>query len=314
MWMPALKSVSVPPPGSPRRADLDSATGLCRGPRADGGPSLYLPQAPVEKAYRSIIESLHRGRILPEHGLASEFRIEEHVAALDLVRTALARSRDDYVPRQHRRATSAIVEVHVGIAEITRNAFSSRTASDPTTMALETVRTISSGSARDAFLHEGIFDRRRRLLQLVNESDSGLGLEATHAPCDEIALGDIIALRLPGNQEVAVAKVARRLPAPDHGGCTFGASILARTAQHVILTPRTDARDPEPFAAIYVPGDDNSGRHDGFLVSERQFSEEGPLRMSVEGNVVTVRFNRIRDKGRNWLLAGFEILDSRQGP
>lgn len=311
MWMPALKSVRVAPPGSPRRADLDSSAGLRRGPRADGGPSLYLPQAPIERAYRAVIESLHQGRILPEKGLASELRIEEHVAVLDLIRGALGRSRDEYVPRQDRRPTSAIVEAHVGLAEIVKSAFSPEAATDSTAMALETVRAISAGSARGASFNEGIFDRKRRLLQLVNASESGLGLEAIHAPCEEIAVGDLLAVRPGSRSPLAIGKVSRRLPTPDHGGCSLGVSILTKAAQRVTLSPQAGAKDPTPFPAIYVPGEDDSGRHDGFLVSEREFSESGPLAVNVNGTVVTLRFNRVRDKGRNWVLGGFEILDSR---
>ena len=63
---------------------------------------------------------------------------------------------------------------------------------------------------------------------------------------------------------------------------------------------------------LYVPGDDESGRRDAFLVSEAMFQQQHSYVARVGEEAFTLRFNRVRAKGRGWLLAGFEIVTPRQ--
>ncbi|HLX25048.1 MAG TPA: hypothetical protein VKR38_16995 [Usitatibacter sp.] len=296
MWMPMIRSARICPPGAPRRADLDSEAGLRRGPRTDGGPSLYLPQPPIEKAYRAIVQALHEGQVLPEKGLASEFPVEEHVAVLEVIREALARSRGDYAPRHDRRPASVIVEAHVGIEEIANSA-------------LSTPDRRQFGARRPTDI---IFEHKRRLLHLVDVSELGLGFEEAETPRGEITLGDIIAVRLgPASPVVALGKVVRRIPVTEQGGFSLGVRILSKAPQRVVVAPGTATKNAAAPVLIYVPGEDDSGRHDGFLVSERDFAQAGPISVCVGASIVTLRFNRVRDRGRGWILAGFEILDAR---
>ena len=65
LWMPTLSGVSTPPPGNALRADLDTNDALRHGPRGGEGISLYLPQEPIERAYRLLVAEFQAGRIVP---------------------------------------------------------------------------------------------------------------------------------------------------------------------------------------------------------------------------------------------------------
>jgi hypothetical protein len=157
MWMPVLSGVPDAPAGTALRADLDSASGLQQGPRVGPGLSLYLPHEPIEAAYRDVVARFHSGQIVPETGIASEFRIEEHVAVLDLIRRNLRYAKRPPVARAPRRAMELTVEVHLGLAEIMKNGFAPKA---PAAAAVGLVAVPGSASQPT---------RRQR------ERDSGLG-------------------------------------------------------------------------------------------------------------------------------------------
>src|SRR4029079_14424480 len=62
----------------------------------------------------------------------------------------------------------------------------------------------------------GIYDINRRNVRVIDVSASGLGLEGSLPECSEIAVGDIVALRLSPEGPLELGKVARRaFPADD---------------------------------------------------------------------------------------------------
>lgn len=314
MWMPVLSGVPDPPAGTALRADLDSVSGLQQGPRDGPGPSLYLDQGPIEAAYRDVVGQFHAGHIVPATGIASEFRIEEHVAVLDLIRRNLRSGKRAPVARAARSPADAAVEVHLGLAEIMKNGFAPK-APPVAPVALvavdgKTDRPMRRLRERDAALGE-IYDSERRMMRLVDQSETGLGLEGPAAECGAIAAGDLVAVRLSGNEPLVLGKVVRSVASRTPGHVLLGVRRLSVAPQLLEIEREAGARPAESLKLMFVPGQDSSGRHDACLVSEREFTDRAPLSTFAGNRHFRLRLNRARERGRGWVLAGFEVLSAR---
>ncbi len=308
-WLPVVAAVGEAPPGSALRVDLDSSAGLQRGPRQGPGPSLYLPQEPIERAYRSIVRAFHEGRMLPTRGLSSELRVEEHVAVLDLVRKGLDESKEVPRPRAARREVSVIVEIFIGIAEIEREA-RNPSAHLPGAMALRSVKAITQSGTHGRERHiEEIYDQQRRVAQMLDRSERGMRLEDLADSCAGAVPGDVIGVKMDGALHLGSA--ARVTPSSTGDGLTLGVSLFGLAPRLVRVVP-AGGGSGEGVVLMFVGGDDASGRHDGFLVGERFFSEDKVLDVALGPERFSLRLNRVRDRGRGWILAGFEIVESEQ--
>lgn len=309
MWMPALEGLEEAPAGSPLRADLDTSHGLCTGLRTGHGPSLYLPTTSIEEAYRAILREFHAGRLVPAEGITTSFRIEEHVAVLEVVRRGLRESVQPSNHRAERHATNIVAELHVGLGELMERGFL-----PPAPQALLTLA-VSDGQRVDAHRDErdrdtaveSIYERRRRMVRVANVSDTGLGIEGNDADCGGISAGDVVALRLEAGGPLEICKVARSVPSPV-GRVWIGARRISSQARPIEVVQPVGLAGSEDVTLVFVPGLDESGRHDACLVSERAFEEGGPLEAFLGDCVYTFKFNRVRDRGRGWVLAGFEIV------
>jgi hypothetical protein len=310
MWAPILQGVTTPPAGSALRADIDSGEGLRLGPRDDGGPALYLPQGPLEAAFRSLVAQFHSGRIVPSEGCTAGFRIEEHVAVLDLVRRGLRASKRELTVRAVRQAKGVTVEVFLGLTEIEQRGFLPA-APQAGALALATKdgvarTTVRFERERDASIDE-IYDPLRRLVNLIDVSETGLGFEGSVAACDAMAVGALVGLRLSPSGPFLIGRVARRIPSAAPGMVVIGVRRVSADARVVGVICGTSA-GARPIPMVYVQGDDRSGCHDAFLVGERTFEQGGAFQVRARDNTYSFRFNRVRGRGRGWILAGFEIL------
>jgi hypothetical protein len=308
MWAPILRGVSTAPAGSALRSDLDSSEGLRRGPRDGDGPALYLPQAPIEAAFQSLVEHFHAGRIVPEEGITASFRIEEHVAVLDVVRRALRTSMDEPTARAVRRHVNQAVEVHVGITQIEQRGFD-QSAPPPATVSLATIDGAPNGQRQRENALGGIYDKARCIVNLANVSDSGLGLEGSHEQCDAMVVGSLVGLRVAPGEPLVIGTVTRNLVAAGHGRVVVGVRQISSDAKMVGVT-RCESDAPE-VPMLWIQGDDVSGSRDGYLVSERTYDEGHAYEVRGGENAYSFRFNRVRERGRGWILAGFEVLGSR---
>ena len=313
MWAPVLQSMTRPPAGAALRVDLDSADGLRRGPREDDGPALYLPQGPIHAAFRSLVAQFHAGRIVPEEGLTASFRIEEHIAVLDLVRRGLKASQREPVARAQRRMVGHAAEVHVGLAEIEQRGF--RPAGPaPAVVTLATRHGVARGVSRiererETALGE-IYDPMRRLVTITDASDSGVGLEGPLAACDAMAMGSLVGLRLAPSAPLIIGRVARKMPAIAPGRTVVGVRRISSAAKRVTVTALTGP-GTRRSCMLYVPGDDPNGGHDAYLIAERTYDEGRTFEAVAGGSTYSFRFNRVRERGAGWVLAGFEILAAR---
>jgi hypothetical protein len=310
IWMPVLKS-APDAAGAAMSVDLDGTTGLRRGTSTRTAGMLYLPLNPIGEAYRAILSQFHQGRIVPAQGLAAEFRIEEHLAVIDLLRRALRSWQEEKTaPRAPRSAATGLIEMHVGIAEILKKAF---LPPPPLTVRVAVVTPAAAAAAAlghdEAFPIDDIYSATRRRLHLMDTSSTGLKLQGSSAGWGEVTVGDLVALRIP-NEPLVLGRIARAIPSLTSGEIVIGVSRMPGACLPVKVARTSSAPSDPGFELLYVSGDDLSGRDDGYLVSEGVFADRTPLRVVARGDTFTLRFNRVRQRGRGWVLAGFEIISA----
>ncbi|HEX4331612.1 MAG TPA: hypothetical protein VH040_05720 [Usitatibacter sp.] len=312
-WMPALKGCAIWPQEPVFRADLDGKGGLRTGERPDPGPTLYLRIAPLEARRREIIKEFHRGRIVPALGVASDFRVEEHVAVLEQLRAAFEAPQGEgatRVPRRH--SSGGPVEVWVGLSEILARGLNALTpATPPHVLTVKKGLSDTQRIRQVQFLDE--FESPRRFLRLVDVSDTGYGLEASDQEAFGIGVGDLVGIKLSEDEPCVLGRVARRVPAAYQGKVVIGVNALCADPQALTLSRKERQNRPDDDELfIYVPGCEASGAHDAFVVHEKLLNEPGVHEAMLGDDRFTLQFNRVRGKGRGWALAGFEILEARR--
>jgi hypothetical protein len=309
-WSPALSGTPQYPGGKVFRVDLDGSAGLREGKRAGEGESLYLQLEPLEAHRRQVIEELHRGRIVPAHGCAADMRVEEHVAVIDQLQRAFESCGEDAARRAERLSGAGTrLEVWLGLAEIL-----SRGVSPPTVettgawKVTEDVRAaIASGNKNHPAL--GIVDDpSKRYLWLVDVSESGYGFEALGRDAVGIEVGDLIGWRKAKGEPCTIGKVVRRVPGASPGQVFLGVQRLTDAAQPLRLVEEVGERELSENTFVFVAGIDESGRHDAFLLPENLQRDNAAFRARAGNDLYKLRFNRVRNKGRGWVLAGFEIV------
>ena len=304
-WSEDLRGERTQPQGGWLRVDLDSAAGLRCGARTGIGASLYLPLDPLERRRRAIVTEMQRGRLVPAAGCAAELRIEDHVAVLDHLAEAFRASEDPEAGRAPRTPTGTQrIEVWAGLPEILARGVA---------VGIETgrFRTLALDSpAVSAQVSERFADTARRYFWMHDESETGLGFEALEHDADGIEVGDILGWRRIAGGPVQVGRVTRRFPR-GAGEVFFGVSLLSDCPQPLKLTRIGAGPDEGELTHLFMPGDDASGREDAFLMLDGCYDVERCFAASLAGTQFFMRFNRVRLKGRGWVLAGFELLEHR---
>ena len=312
-WMPALKGVAAWPGEAVFRADLDGKGGLRSGRRIDDGPALYLPIAPLDARRRAIIRQFHRGRIVPSTGIAADFRVEEHVAVLEQLRLVFEAKPDGEGERVPRRAIKGpSIEVWVGLSEIVTRGLKGHAASSAATLSTKASDALSDTQRLRAYQFSDEYESSRRFPRLADVSDTGFGIEASEKDAAGIAVGDVLGLRLSDEEPCVLGRVVRRVAGEVEGQVVIGLRALCNSPQALTLS-RTEpqGRPDDDDVFIYVPGGDG-GAQDAFLVPEKFLAEESSRQTAIGDDLFTLKFNRVRRKGRGWALAGFEILDAKR--
>ncbi|HYC35262.1 MAG TPA: hypothetical protein VEC19_02485 [Usitatibacter sp.] len=311
LWLPQLEATTEAPSRSALRADLDTRHGLRRGPREGPGESLYLAQDLVEQAHHTVVKALHRGRIVPDKGLVSTFRIEEHIAVLAQIRRGMQVVRGERIVRPERRASASVVEMHVGHAEIMARAFLPQAPALATTLSLATRDGAPVGSLRRERDHDvipaTIYEPIRRKVRIVDESDSGFGIEGSEADCGLACVGDLVGFRIFEDAPLVLCRVTRCVAAAN-GRIRIGAKRIAASARRVEV--RNARGDTEPM--LFVLGTDATGRQDGFVVTDQGFTRGARVEVALGERSFGLTMNRVRERGRGWLLAGFEVAGQQE--
>jgi hypothetical protein len=308
-WHGALKGERTFPGAASLRVDLDTNAGLREGAREGEGPAVYVRLEPLEAERRKIIAEMHRGRIVPPHGCTADLRIEEHVAVLDYLQRALRLAAGDAPQRAPREQQAGIrLEVWIGLSEILARGVGVGTETGRY-RALQMNDPAIEQASRMRFA-----DAARRYLWMSDSSATGFGFEALESDAAGIEVGDLIGWRKGLGGAIVMGQVMRRMPSSTSGQVFVGVKLLTENAVpmplHQVVAFDNGFADG---TYMFVPGEDDSGRHDGFVISEKTFELQASYSAHVGKEHYSIRFNRVRARGRGWLLAGFEILPAK-GP
>jgi hypothetical protein len=198
------------------------------------------------------------------------------------------------------------IEVCVGLSEILVRGLGTSVTS-PT--ALAAAKAALSDTQRLRHVQFGDEQQAsRRLLRLVDISDAGYGFEATDKEAANIAIDDVVSLRLARDEACVLGRVTRRVPGPVRGQVMIGVRTISDHPKLLTLSRTTpQGRIDDETAFIYVPGLDTSGAQDSFLIPDKALNDPSSREVMIGSQLFTIRFNRVRRKGRGWALVGFEI-------
>jgi hypothetical protein len=313
-WTASLTGVTTPPAGAAFRADLDGNAGLREGTRSAAGPSLYLPLAPLEACRRDVIRELHQGRIVPPHGCAADMRVEEHVAVLDQLQRAFEAAGADSSRRAERLPGAGTrLEVWVGLTEIlTRGVTVEPVTKTGSWKVADDVRAAIASNNRNHPALGIADDPSRRYLWLTDVSATGFGFEALGRDAAGIEVGDLLGWKKVPGAPCVIGKVVRRIPGSSKGQIFFGVELLTQAAVPLKLVEEVGERALSENVCVFVPGTDDGGRHDAFLLPDKVQRDFSSFSARSGNDVFKLRFNRVRNKGRGWVLAGFEIVTAEQ--
>jgi hypothetical protein len=313
-WMPSLKGTTMWPDQPVFRADLDGKGGLRQGRRHDEGPTLYLAIAALEARRHEVIREFHRGRIVPSLGVAADFRVEEHVAVLEQLRLVFEAPQEDDSQRVQRRAAKGpSVEVWVGLSEIVARGLHGDVPESRVALTRKAKDALSDTQRMRAFQFSDEYESSRRFLRLADVSDTGFGIEANEKEAAGIAVGDLLGMRLSDEEPCVLGRVVRRVPGQVEGQVVIGVRAISNSPQALTLSrTQRQGRPDDEGLFIYVPGDDDSGAQDAFLIPEKLLQEQTSHETCIGDDVFTLQFNRVRRKGRGWALAGYEILEAKR--
>ena len=306
-WQGSLKAERAFPGGASLRADLDTNTGLREGPAKSEGPAIYVRLEPLEAERRKIVREMHRGHMVPPHGCTADLRIEEHVVVLDYLRRALRPADGDAPQRAPREQQAGLrLEVWIGLSEILARGVGVGTETGRY-RALQMNDPAIEQQSRQRFA-----DAARRYLWMSDSSATGFGFEALESDAAGIEVGDLIGWRKGLGGAIILGKIMRRMPSSNSGQVFIGVQLLTENAVpmplHQVVTFDNGMADG---TYMFVPGDDDSGRHDGFVISEKTFELQATYNAHVGQDHFSLKFNRVRSRGRGWILAGFEIVPAK---
>lgn len=153
--------------------------------------------------------------------------------------------------------------------------------------------------------HGATCESPRPSIRLVDESDTGFGIEGDKADWGHVAVGDIVGIHLKDGEPPVLGAVALNISSTP-GKVRIGVHRLTSSARAVEVMP-VEGRGQAHGSLIFVPGQERGGTQDGLLVSEAAFAKGGWIEVAAESLHFTLRLDRALRRGRGWVLAGFEV-------
>ena len=135
-------------------------------------------------------------------------------------------------------------------------------------------------------------------------SATGYGLVVDRAAADAALLHGVVGVRNQATGGWIVCTVVRKLADRVRGEMRVGLEVLSYRPVRVDLEPESGG---EPARALYLPGQDETGRLDAILVQARDFASGDAFRLEAGDATWRVRMSRIVRKGADWIKARFEI-------
>ncbi len=285
-------------------AALSLEPGHQKGLRAQQGEALgrrYLGIEPLERHIRLVMDAFRRGEIYPGYGCVTQFRIEEHVAALDFMRRFLdaaryRRSRKSRIDREEK------LESFVGLGEILSKAFAPLSHAHAR---IDPAPARHPGQQLPGI--DSVYDIARRYMRVLDESADGMGVEVEDDPIRPVSVGTVVTLHHADDRPPVLCEVMRRSLIRG-GTMRLGLRILSRDPKKVELAQPENGVAVE---AVYLPSEDASGHIDALLVAENDFKPRENFEVRFDDRTFVIRMNRVRYHGRGWHLAGFEVSEER---
>jgi len=140
--------------------------------------------------------------------------------------------------------------------------------------------------------------------QLRDRSATGLGAVVPDAVGVNLEPGILVAYRNGDGDAWKIGTLVRRIRSEEMGAWLLGIRNLSDRPVHVSLR----GADAPARAAIYAPLKTKTGRVDGLIVDPGAFGDMATHSLAAGDADFQVQMNRVLDRGRGWLRAGFEVL------
>jgi hypothetical protein len=325
-WLPALTLTNdAGAAGASLCADLTSDFGFGLSIATEGAVPIYLSIAALQRQLRRAVQFFHRGEIYPGWGLATDFRVEEHIGVIDYLRREFSLIEQGATANRAERThvNDLAVEVYVGFNDVLTRAFpdlsvwtpqhdgvtgvinqdQSRPAQSNTLLGTQAGTHI--GARQNAF--DQVYQQERRKMRLKDYNESGLGLVALRSAA-AITPGDLIAIKLDPGQPCVLGEVVRKAPADTAAEVLLGVSILSRRVQRLTLDAARDSDGrAQKNGVLFLLGADPLGTGDAFIVSQAVLQAKVALSTVDHGDRFTFTLVRQKRTGRGWGLSGFDV-------
>ena len=336
-WMRALWLTREAPMSSAFAFDLASGQGL-RPNAAEATEALpvtsvskqmvYLPMHAVQRRLDEAVAMFHRGKVAPGWGLGQAFRIEEHIGVMDYLAREMTSSlgnggsKPTEKPTRTRLPPGASVNVYVGLNDVW--SFSALKRVQLTRRSNGVANGV--GTNTNAFAAFAPIDLARKTWPLHDMSATGVGFALDHGLAQSVETGDLLSLTAENAREPIIGYVTRRASQQTGNRVMVGMQILARNAVRITLEhlvqPESGAQRPS-ISALFIPGEEItstgaanvrsniSGQlrgDDSIIISETVSKAQSSLRLKAGETAYTIRFGRVRLRGRGWNMVAFEVV------
>jgi hypothetical protein len=338
-WMRALWLTRDAPISAAFAFDLASGQGL--RPNAEDSDvaattpqnkqMVYLPMHAVQRRLDEAVAMFHRGKVAPGWGLGQAFRIEEHIGVMDYLAREMTSSLGGVGSKPTEKPTRVLlpadtaVAVYVGLNDVWSFAAVKRA-----TLSKRSNGVSTGTHAYPAFSQKaGNFapiDLARKTWPLHDMSTTGAGFALDHGLAQSVETGDLLSLTHTNAREPIIGYVTRKAPQQSGNRVMVGMQILARNAVRITLDhlvqPESGAQRPG-VSALFIPGEEiaSTGQpgvrsnisgqlrgDDSIIISETISKAQSSLRLKAGETAYTIRFGRVRLRGRGWNMVAFEVI------
>ncbi|MEP7157058.1 MAG: hypothetical protein ABI905_14865 [Betaproteobacteria bacterium] len=318
-WMGALWLSREPVIDGPSLAinTRNPTVGLTRfvpGDRAD----FFLGLRPLRRQLERAAADFHRGIIFPGWGIGLSFRMEEHVSLIDFLEREFALIESSGAQKSKRFSIGNVSDVSVifGFNDIYARALQNQS-----TMGSSSVSergavnapgdALSGAAARRASLSEtgGFVQPRvgRQPINLLDISESGLGLEMDTEEASFVEVEELVAVRIEAGKPYVLGVVVRKTSAHQRSVTTVGVKVLSKVPLRATLEMLNDRLVRQSVKGIFVAGKAEHGFADSIIVTDAIYKTNPTLSVMVASGVFHLRLGRVRQQGPGWKMAAVEV-------
>jgi hypothetical protein len=265
---------------------------------------------------------LRHGRLFAGYGIGNAFPVADHVVVfnhferlfLSIVSGGRNRvdARKEYEDRE--------VDVIVGLQQLLAHLGRAERGSQSDSAGLSLVPAEGEDDS-DASIEEDVYQWR-----LQDVSSNGYGLIVDRQTSETVMLNSLLALRNQASLKAGfsgspwlICNTVRKLVRKERG-ILVGLQLLSYTPHFVRLYPLRGGitvsgkleKLPTVLRALYLPGHDRRGKQDSIIIGANDFTAAYPFGIKIGTTRYIIRFNRIINRGSDWLQARFEIEGKRE--